>query len=46
MVLSNHNALEYVLDLTDIQSKANETENKISQIMKIYVGDQADSSEG
>jgi hypothetical protein len=33
------------LDPTHIQSKANETEKKISQIMKIYVGDQADSSE-
>jgi len=33
------------LDPAHIQSKANETEKKISQIMKIYVGDQADSSE-
>jgi hypothetical protein len=33
------------LDPTHSQSKANETEKKISQIMKIYVGDQADSSE-
>ncbi|HZA07004.1 MAG TPA: hypothetical protein VE619_04795 [Nitrososphaeraceae archaeon] len=33
------------LDHSRIQSKANETENKISQMMKIYVGDQADSSE-
>ena len=33
------------LDPAHIQSMANETEKKISQIMKIYVGDQPDSSE-
>lgn len=33
------------LDSANIQEVANETEQKVSQIMKIYLGDQPDSSE-